>query len=113
MDPESERWPVYEAVVGLHDTWHDSCRPELYTSEDSRVLQYLTQEHLDECMEDAKAITAAGYEQVLEDGLGVCSSESEADYGDHGEQWLNSGMYTPDMLDEKGKPLLARATMII
>jgi hypothetical protein len=101
MDPESERWPVYEAILGLHDTWHDSCRPELYASEDPRVLQYMTQEHRDECMEDAKAIAVACYEQVLEDGLDVCSSESEADYSDHGEQWLNSDIYTPDMLERE------------
>jgi hypothetical protein len=73
----------------------------------------LTQEHLDEYMADAKAIAVAGYKRVLEDGPDACSSENEADCSDHGEQWLNSNMYTPDMLDEKGKPLLARATMII
>jgi hypothetical protein len=62
-------------------------------------------------MEEAKAIAVARYQQVLEDGPEVCSSESEAEYSDHGEQWLASDIYTPDMLDENGNPILARATM--
>jgi hypothetical protein len=111
MDLEKERWSVYETILGLQDTWQDSCRPEIYAEGDLLVLQYMPQETLDECMEEAKTIAAAGYRQVLEDGPDVCNSESEAEYSDHGEMWLGSDIYTPDMLDEEGKPILARATM--
>jgi hypothetical protein len=41
----------------------------------------------------------------------VCSSESDADYSDHSEQWLASDVYTPDMLDKKGRQILPRAAM--
>jgi hypothetical protein len=34
----------------------------------------------------------------------VCSSESDAEYGDHGERWSYSEMYTPEMLGPDGKP---------
>jgi hypothetical protein len=60
-------------------------------------------------MDDAKRIAVAGYKQVLEDGPDVCSSESEAEYRDHGEMWLDDTMYTPDMTDKKGKPVPERA----
>jgi hypothetical protein len=62
-------------------------------------------------MEEAKAIAVAGYQQFLDDGPEVCSSESEAESRDHGEQWLASGPYTPDTLYENGNPILGRATM--
>jgi hypothetical protein len=62
-------------------------------------------------MEEVKAIAVAGYRPVLEDGPDVCDSESESEYSDHGEQWFASEMYTPDMLDEQCKPVLACATM--
>jgi hypothetical protein len=50
-----------------------------------------------------------GYKQVLEDGPEFCSSESEAEYSDHGE--VLEGAYPLDMLDADGKPILNRATM--
>jgi hypothetical protein len=51
----------------------------------------------------------AGYRQVLEDVRDVCDSESDAEYSDHGDKWSDSEMYTPDVMDEKGKPVLERA----
>jgi hypothetical protein len=62
-------------------------------------------------MEDAKWIAVAGYRQALEDGRDVRDSESDAEYSDHGEEWSDSEMYTLDMIDEKGKPVLGRARM--
>jgi hypothetical protein len=41
----------------------------------------------------------------------VCDSESDAEYSDDGEKWSDSEMYTPDMMDEKGKPVLGRSPM--
>jgi hypothetical protein len=58
-------------------------------------------------METVKVIAAAGHKQVLEDGLEIDTSESDKE--EHGD--VLEGMYTPDMLDEKGKPILARAQM--
>jgi hypothetical protein len=60
-------------------------------------------------MEDAKRIAVAGYCQVLEDGLDVCNSESDLEFSDHDE--VLEGMYTSDMLDPEGKPILNRARM--
>jgi hypothetical protein len=71
----------------------------------------MSQEYIGECMEEAKAIAVAGYRQVLEDIPDVCNSESNVEYSDHWEQWLASEMCSPDTFDEKGKPVLARATM--
>jgi hypothetical protein len=60
-------------------------------------------------MEDAKRIAVAGYHQVLEDDPDVWNSESDAEYSDHGEQWSNADMYTPEMLGPDGKPKMNRA----
>jgi hypothetical protein len=62
-------------------------------------------------MEDAERIAVAGYSKVLGDGPESCSSESSAEHSDRGEEYSASEMYTPDMLDAKGKPVLARATL--
>jgi hypothetical protein len=55
-------------------------------------------------MEDAKRIAVSNYRQVLEEGTDVCDNESDAEYNDHGEKWSDSEIYTPDMMNEKGKP---------
>jgi hypothetical protein len=62
-------------------------------------------------MEEAKTIAMAGYRRVLEDGQEVRSSESAAWDSEHGEEYSDLDMYTLDMLDENGKPVLGRATM--
>jgi hypothetical protein len=54
-------------------------------------------------MEEAKSIAVAGHRRVLEDGTEICSSKSATEYSEHGEQYLDSDMYAPDMLDESGK----------
>jgi hypothetical protein len=58
-------------------------------------------------METAKVVAVSGHKQVLEDGPEISTPESEQE--EHGDvlEW----MYTSDMLDEKGKPALARAQM--
>jgi hypothetical protein len=58
-------------------------------------------------MEEAKAISVAGYEQVLEDGPEEDTKDSEIE--EHGDEL--TGMYTSDMRDAKGQPILARASM--
>jgi hypothetical protein len=63
----------------------------------------------EEWMEETKAIDVAGSMRVLEDGQGLYSSESAAQYSDHGEEL--TGMYTSEMLDENGNPVLNRATI--
>jgi hypothetical protein len=60
-------------------------------------------------MGHARRIAVAGHRQVLEDGRDVCESESDKEDSDHGEKWSDSEMYTPDMMNEKGKPDLSRA----
>jgi hypothetical protein len=51
IDPESERWPVYEEIMWLQDTWHDSCRPEILTAGEPHLLSHVSQECIDESME--------------------------------------------------------------
>jgi hypothetical protein len=62
-------------------------------------------------MEDGKRIAVAGYRRVLEDDPEMCTSQSSAEYSDHGEEYSDSEMYTPDMLDGEGQRMLARATL--
>jgi hypothetical protein len=62
-------------------------------------------------MEEAKTIAVAGHRRVLEDGREMCSSESAAEYSERGEGDSDSDMYTADMMNEKGKPVLARAVI--
>jgi hypothetical protein len=64
---------------------------------------------VEEWREEAKTIAVAGYRRVLEDGPEFCSSETSVEYSDHGDEL--TGMYAPDLLDEHGKPVLARATL--
>jgi hypothetical protein len=105
MDDQSELWPIYEAILNEQDTWRDDRRP-------------LVMEEMEETrgkhegwMEEAKLIAVGSFMLVLEDGPDVCNSESSAEYSDHGEEWAISDMYTPDMLNEKGQPILDRARM--
>jgi hypothetical protein len=60
-------------------------------------------------IEKGKVIGVAGYKQVLEDGPEEDSPESEQE--EHGDEL--TGMYTSGMLDEKGTPVLARASMTV
>jgi hypothetical protein len=62
-------------------------------------------------MEDAKRISVAGHKQVREDGPDVRNEEPDAEYSDHDEKWDDSEMYTPDLLDAKGKGNLERACL--
>jgi hypothetical protein len=64
-------------------------------------------ETLSQGMEVAKVIAVAGHKQVLEDGPEVDTPGRERE--EHGD--VLSGMYTSDMLDVKGNPVLARASM--
>jgi hypothetical protein len=60
-------------------------------------------------MTEAKTVTVAGYRLVPEAGPDLCSSESLAEYSDHGDEL--TGMGTEAMLDEEGEPVLGRARM--
>jgi hypothetical protein len=60
-------------------------------------------------MQEAKRIAIGNYRQVLEDGPDKCDSESDNENSDHGEKWLDSEMYTPDVMNEDGKPDMTRA----
>jgi hypothetical protein len=66
-------------------------------------------ESFEEWITVARSIAVAGYRRVLEDGHEICSSESSAEYSDHGEEL--SDAYVGDMFEENGKPVLARAVM--
>jgi hypothetical protein len=68
MDGDPECWPIHEAILGLQDTWHPSCRPEIFSANDPDLLQYIYQDYPNSCVEEAKAIEVAGYKQVLEYG---------------------------------------------
>jgi hypothetical protein len=58
-------------------------------------------------MHTAAQVSIGGRMQVLENGAGVCDSESDSENEDHGE--VLSGMYTKDIpLDPKGQPIDAR-----
>jgi hypothetical protein len=54
-------------------------------------------------MEEAKQIAVSGYKQVLENGPDVCNSESDSENSDHGNERLDSDMYTAEMLGPEGK----------
>jgi hypothetical protein len=97
----------YEKILALQDTWHPSCRPGIYSADDERLLQFMSREFLRQGMETAKVIAVAGHKQVLEDGPEISTPESKQE--EHGD--VLEGMYTSDMLDEKGKSVLARAQM--
>jgi hypothetical protein len=58
-------------------------------------------------METAKVIAVARHKQLLEDGPEMSPPQSKQE--EHGD--VLEGMYTSDMLDEKEKPVLARAQM--
>jgi hypothetical protein len=79
---------------------------------DGRLAQsrYLA-DNAESWMSDAKRIAVVGHRSVLEDGPDVCNSESEAKYSDHGEQWTDAEIYTPDMLGPDGKPRLSLARL--
>jgi hypothetical protein len=64
-----------------------------------------------EWMEDAERIAVAGYRQVLEEGPDKCDSESAAEDSDHWQKCRDEEMCTPDIMDEKGKPVLSRARL--
>jgi hypothetical protein len=72
-----------------------------------RLLQHMSYETLSQGMEVAKVIAVAGHKHMLEDGPEVDTSESEKE--EHGCEL--SGMYTSNMLDENGNPVLGRASM--
>jgi hypothetical protein len=55
-------------------------------------------------MEDARQIAVGAYRRVLENGPDRCDSESDLEHSDHGEEIPFSSAYTPDMLNEDGKP---------
>jgi hypothetical protein len=44
---------------------------------------------------DGRCARIAGYRRLLEDGLDMSNSESDAEYSDYGEEL--TGMYTSDM----------------
>jgi hypothetical protein len=77
MDSEEERWPVYEAILGLQDSWNPDCRPEIGIADDRHLLQHMTRETLSQGMELAKIIAVAGHKQVLEDGPDVDDPEGQ------------------------------------
>jgi hypothetical protein len=92
-DPDQSRWTAYEPILTQSMTWRVGSRPMMLPEGDSRLSQSPElASKAGECMDDAKRIAVAGYRQVLEDGRDVCSSESDAEYTDHGE--VLEGMYT-------------------
>jgi hypothetical protein len=108
LDPDEKRWPGYEAIILDRESF--ACQPIIVPESDPRLAKWTeTSGKSEEWMEEAKAITIAGHKQVLEYDPDVCNSESEAKYSDHGEEL--TAMYTSDMLDEFGNPILARAMM--
>jgi hypothetical protein len=62
-------------------------------------------------MEEAKTIAVADYRRALEGGPEICPSESTAEHNEHGEEYSDSDMCTPGMLDGNGKPVLTKAMM--
>jgi hypothetical protein len=75
-DPVEERWPIYEKILGLQDTWHPSGRPEINSADDERLLQFMSREFLSQGMETAKVIAVSGHKQVLEDDPEISTPES-------------------------------------
>jgi hypothetical protein len=60
-------------------------------------------------MAEVRTIAVEGYRLVLEDGKDFCSSEREAEYSRHGDEFPIPEMYIPRILDEEGKPVPDRA----
>jgi hypothetical protein len=112
IDQNDSKWPAYEAILSQSMTCGDNCRPMMLPDGDERFSQWPElARNSEEWMEDTKRVAVAGYRQVLEDGPEFCSSESEAGYSDRGEEYSIAEMLTPDMLDAKAKPMVARATL--
>jgi hypothetical protein len=57
-------------------------------------------------VEEGKQVAVSGYKQVLEDGPDVCNSESDSENSDHGEEFPDSNMFTPEMLGQDGKRIM-------
>jgi hypothetical protein len=107
--------------VGLHlDGRHDiayekimeecsgscaDCRP-IFVREDSEAIGNwpVLADKVKIWMEDARLIAVGRYKQVLENGLDKCSSESDSENSDHGEEMSHESMYTPEMLGPDGNP---------
>jgi hypothetical protein len=104
-DPEACRWPAYEAILTQSVNWPADKRPVMLPEGDPRLSQWpVLAANAASWMQDAKRIAIGNYRQVLEDGPDTCDSESDNEYSDHGEKWPDSEMYTPDMMNEEGKP---------
>jgi hypothetical protein len=65
----------------------------------------------EEWMLTGKSIAITGHHRVFEDGPELSPTGSPEGSIDHGGDYSDSEMYTNDMLDEEGKPVLARANM--
>jgi hypothetical protein len=102
---DGPRQKAYRRILDMSVTWPMTSRP-IMLLEDSEQLGRWPDlaHHSSEWMEDAKRIAIAGYRQVLEDGPERRDSESDAEYSDHGEQWSDADMYTPEMSGPDGKP---------
>jgi hypothetical protein len=109
MDPQEELWPADQEILNLQDIWQDHCRPTNIPESRSRLRVWEdTRRHLEEWVADARTIAVARYRCVLEDGADFCSSESEADNRERGDENHVSDMYTLGMSDEEGKPVFYR-----
>jgi hypothetical protein len=92
------------------DTWPETCRPIILPESDLGLEQWREMKgRVWERVAGAKAIAVARYRLVIEDVPESCSSESSAEYSDHWDEL--TGMYTSDMLDQDGQPILARDSM--
>jgi hypothetical protein len=67
----------------LQDTWHPSCRPEIYSAGDERVSQFMSPEFLRQGTETAKVVALSGHKQELEDGPDISTPEREQE--EHGD----------------------------
>jgi hypothetical protein len=58
-----------------------------------------------------KSIAVAGYQRIFENGPEPTPTGSAEWSSDHRGGHSDSEMYTPEMIDEEGRPILSRAPM--
>jgi hypothetical protein len=63
-------------------------------------------------MQEAKAVAVGSYTLVLEDGPEIETPKTSPVQSDDDHEDALEAMYTSDILDEKGQPVLGRVAMI-
>jgi hypothetical protein len=100
-DFEGNRQKLYEEIAKECATF---AHPPVFLCENDPATKQWPglSENVAEWMHKAEQIAIGSFRQVLENGPDVSNSESDSENSDHGEELED--IYTPEMLDNEGKP---------